>query len=71
MTQDPIYSQVVAALDNAVDNGYAHEFDRRPYDIVDEIHDWCGIEGFDTGNPEHWQTAINAVRHWREERVVQ
>lgn len=50
-----IASQVYGALDAAThENEYPHEYDRPAKDIVLEIHDWSGIEGFDPENPDIW-----------------
>lgn len=61
-----IQKQVIAALNAAHhENQYPHEFDRAPADIVAEINDWSGIEGFNPENPKHARDAETAVRQWR------
>lgn len=61
-----IYDQVYDALNNAThENGYPHEYGRHAIDIVLEIDDWSGIEGFDSYNSEHLTEAQNAVDDWR------
>lgn len=61
-----ISCQVRAALDAAThENGYPHEYDRSPEDIVREIHDWSGIEGFDHNNPADIEKGIGGVIKWR------
>lgn len=62
-----IPDQVYAALDAAtLENEYPHEYERDPKEIVLEIHDWSGIEGFDHDFPGHIEAGVIAVNRWRE-----
>jgi hypothetical protein len=61
-----ITAQVLEALDNATHgNGYPHEYERPASEIVAEIHDWSGLEGFDLEDPAHLEVAQAAVHTWR------
>lgn len=60
-----IYGQVYEALDNARDNGYAHEWDMKPIDVVLQIHEYHGIEGLNEDDLDTVDEAIDAVYGWR------
>lgn len=61
-----IGGQVKAALDSAThENGYPHEYGRGAEDVLREIHDWSGIQGFDQENPQHIADGVYAVSRWR------
>jgi len=68
MMESPIYQQIYEALDAAtLENGYPHEYECKAADIVLEIHEWSGIEGFDPENPSHVQAGCAAVATWRSD----
>lgn len=61
-----IRRQVLGALNAAThENGYPHEYARSPLDIVLEIHDFSGIEGFDQDDALDQAVGVAAVRQWR------
>jgi hypothetical protein len=61
-----IRDQVRRALDAAThENGYPHEYDRSERDLVLEIHEFSGIDGFDPENATDVAEGEVAVRAWR------
>jgi hypothetical protein len=61
-----IEQQIYTALDNAFyENQYPHEYNRPEIEIVLEINDWSGIEGFDVENFDQLQTACKTIACWR------
>ena len=62
-----IYDQVYDALNNARDNDYPHEYDRKSDDIVLEINDWSGILDFDHNSAEDLGKGMDAVFDWRRD----
>ena len=60
-----VYDQVYECLEIARDNGYVHEWDMKPIDVVLQIHEYHGIQGLNEDDLDTIDEAIDAVIGWR------
>lgn len=61
-----IATQIYAALNAAhIENGYPHDFDQPAGDVVLEIHEYHGIDGFDPDFRRDMAHGRLAVAGWR------
>lgn len=62
-----VFQGVREALDNALLNGDSHDYDRQNLDVVEEILDWSGLEGYDGKDIDCVRIACLAVTIWRHD----
>lgn len=58
-----IQEEVFEMLDNAVDNGYPHEYNKKPEHYIAEMVEQSGRP--EINNTNELSSACDAVRYWR------